>query len=194
MFLLAGALLLGCVGCSKNGVTREEIDELKQQYEYLQNRLDELDAGNTSTTDTTKNPYPTKDPSSGSTDTPEETDEPCVSGEMLEFRSGTNQNDSMLLPVNTKVYGTVSDGLAQWFAFTTSDREDSVYSITAMSKSYNTCDLEISVVDRFGTDCGKFYSSSANCAVFKYDYDYLEPNTTYYIRICLWKKIRSTIC
>ena len=73
------------------------------------------------------------------------------------IHGGTNQNDAVLLPMNTKLYGKTTNEGGLWYAFTTGDQENATYKITTINKTKGTGDLFLNVLDQYGQ---KQHSSS----------------------------------
>ena len=72
-------------------------------------------------------------------------------GEAAEvLRGGTNQNDAVLLPLNTKLTGKTTQDGGLWYAFTTSTTENATYRITTVNKTLDTGDLCLNVYDAYG--------------------------------------------
>ena len=149
------------------------------------------------TTAPTKEPTPTAEP------TPEANEEPSPSPEGTnkntativmgggpsnevtdteEIRGGTNQNDAFLLPLDTKLYGTVRDGEIQWFAFNTDSTPQAEYAVTLVNKSVGTWDLYATIYDEYGTKIASGYAEEdGRAGTFKTTQ--LKENTTYYLAI-----------
>jgi outer membrane protein OmpA-like peptidoglycan-associated protein len=99
-----------------------------------------------------------------------------------EIRGGTNQNDAVLLPMDTKLYGTVRDKVPSWFAFTTREVENAVYRISAINKSRETCDVYVEVYDEYGNQITDLRAATNGIASTR-DVTGLSADTTYYIRV-----------
>lgn len=99
--------------------------------------------------------------------------------EIVQVKCGTNQDEAVLLPIGTKVSGTVPNDITySWYAFTTD--ENTAYKIIAVNKSLGSGDLSIRIYDEYGntlTD-GKAGSRGVASAI---NVDGLSHNTTYYI-------------
>ena len=99
-----------------------------------------------------------------------------------QVRGGTNQNDAILLPKNTKFYGTVQIDTTSWFAFTTDEHANSTYSITTVNKTLESSDLYTTLYDEYGTRID--YNSADNSGLARtISTNELTPNTTYYISL-----------
>ncbi len=98
-----------------------------------------------------------------------------------EVRGGTNQADAVLLPLDTKVYGSASDKRSVWFAFTTTDRVNASYAVTFISRTLDTDRLYARLMDEKGNEIKSDYAldnGKANTLNAR-----LEPETIYYIQI-----------
>ena len=105
-------------------------------------------------------------------------------GEAAEvLRGGTNQNDAVLLPLNTKLTGKTTQDGGLWYAFTTSTTENATYRITTVNKTLDTGDLCLNVYDAYG-EVMHSYTLNANQAgrASTLDLD-LPASTIYYIYI-----------
>lgn len=99
--------------------------------------------------------------------------------EIVQERCGTNQDEAVLLPIGTKVSGTVINDITySWYAFTTDGSVD--YKIIAVNKSLGSSDLSIKIYDEYGNTLadGKAGNRGVASAI---GIDGLSPNTTYYI-------------
>lgn len=173
--LLVLTLLLGCTGCSKSGVSQEEYDALKQNYEELQSKNDELVQSASAEPETEEQ---TEAETSAVID-----EEEVDIAENTMPRGGTNQGDAALLPMNTKLRGTVSDLQGVWYSFVTGSDANAVYRIRMVNKSTRSgYALGLTVYDDLGT---KVASNKAYCQgiVSTLGIENLLPSTTYYIRL-----------
>ena len=108
-------------------------------------------------------------------------------GEMVEqtevLRGGTNQNEAVLLPLNTRLTGKTTEDGGLWYAFTTGGAENATYRITMVNKTPDTGRLCLHVYDMFGEAMNRsrleaFQDGKAATLSLQ-----LPPNTTYYIYI-----------
>ncbi len=101
--------------------------------------------------------------------------------EML--RGGTNQNEAVLLPLNTRLTGKTTKDGGLWYAFTTGTAENATYRITTVNKTPDTDSLCLRVYDKYGAEMHP-YSLHADQAgrASTQDLD-LPSSTTYYIYI-----------
>ena len=99
------------------------------------------------------------------------------------LRGGTNQNDAVLLPLNTKLTGKTTKDGGLWYAFTTGTAENATYRITTVNKTPNTDRLCLHVYDMYGSAM-HVHSLEANQAGRASTLDLeLPASTTYYIYI-----------
>lgn len=91
-----------------------------------------LETGNSSTIDYT---FTIKNTNSGDNDS-EESD---ADGKE-ETAAGSNQTNAVLIPLGTKVFGTVRDNFA-WYAFTTGDTSGATYNITFVNETVDLATL-----------------------------------------------------
>lgn len=66
------------------------------------------------------------------------------------LRGGTNQNEAVLLPLNTRLTGKTTQDGGLWYAFTTGAAENATYRITTVNKTLDTGNLCLSVYDAYG--------------------------------------------
>lgn len=106
-----------------------------------------------------------------------------ISAEDGIIHGGTNQNDAVLLPMNTKLSGKTTNDGGLWYAFTTGAAENATYKITTVNKTLGTGMLDLRVWDEYG-EAIKNYTLQANAegkaTTFSLN---LPPDTTYYIYI-----------
>ena len=95
---------------------------------------------------------------------------------------GSNQSDAVLVPLGTKVFGTVKEDSNVWFAFTTDDTLNATYNITFVNATADGRPLEGRVFDEYGTELGR-NTADTNGTPATISMIELIPNTTYYIRI-----------
>lgn len=98
-----------------------------------------------------------------------------------DIRGGTNQEDAILLPMNTKLYGTSTEQ-ELWYAFTTGQNKNATYLITTVNKKLDSNFVGMELYDKQGNKLGT--TNAGNEGIVKtYSTDELEPNTVYYLRI-----------
>ncbi|MCC8045716.1 MAG: OmpA family protein [Clostridiales bacterium] len=97
-----------------------------------------------------------------------------------ETQFGTNQDDAVLVPLNTKVYAS-TDNQYCWCSFTTNSNTDAEYKIIVINKSteYN---LHAYIFDEYGTQITSCDANKSGLASVISCDDLLSANTTYYIR------------
>lgn len=109
--------------------------------------------------------------------------------EML--RGGTNQNDAVLLPLNTKLTGKTTQDGGLWYAFTTGTAENATYRITTVNKTLDTGSLCLRIYDAYGEQTHS-YTLKADQAGRASTLDLeLPSSTTYYIYI--WAENKDII-
>ncbi len=109
-----------------------------------------------------------------------------VATDTEDIRGGTNMNDAVFLPLETRIHGSCENGVGMWYAFTTASADNSeVYRITTVNKTVESGDLYAEVFDGLGNSFGGWYADQGGC--FNTKNFELAPNTTYY----LWIKGRS---
>ena len=119
-------------------------------------------------------------------------EEAAEQGETL--RGGTNQNDAVLLPLNTRLTGKATQEGGLWYAFTTGSAENATYKITAVNKTLGTGNLDLRVYDAYGKTIHDPYGSPLQATqVGRASTLSLElpPDTTYYIYI--WSEKEDSI-
>lgn len=111
-----------------------------------------------------------------------------------EITAGTNQDDGGMIPLETQLSGKVSDGLGQWFAFTTNSVENATYEITTVNMTPDTGKFCLRVYDQYGTTLHNPYGApleayqDGKAATLSLE---LPPNTTYYIYV--WADQKDSI-
>lgn len=107
-----------------------------------------------------------------------QTEETAADGQIV---PGSSQADAVLLPIGTKVFGTVEKESYAWFAFTTGDNADTTYNITVVNTTADAqMFLEAELYDEYGEDLGRV-SAEKDGAPVTISAEELETNTTYYI-------------
>ena len=118
---------------------------------------------------------------------------------------GTSQSFALNIPLGTKVSARYTEGYS-WLAFTTNEIENAKYYVTLINCSVGSSDLDGYVVDKYGnglksTEKRNGDNDYKRAVRAKQDgradtamFDYLEPDTTYYLRIQGKGKVDYTIC
>lgn len=94
---------------------------------------------------------------------------------------GSNQDDAILVPLGTKVYGTLAGNTYGWFAFTTGEK-GTTYNITCVNATEKTDSLIVKLYDELGKDLG-YADANSNGVPATISLNNLEANTTYYVRL-----------
>lgn len=98
-----------------------------------------------------------------------------------EIRLGTNQDDAILMPLETVIRCEL-DANYSWCRFTTSDNVDADYQITIIHKGLSNYPLYAVLCDEYGTELASGSADTDGLAV-TFSCGTLSPNTTYYIRL-----------
>ena len=95
---------------------------------------------------------------------------------------GTNQEDAVLLPLGTKVFGKIESKSYVWFSFHTEEDTDAVYKVTFINNTPGSNYMEGYLYDEYGTQLGyeKAYSDGTPGTISA---DQLEADSTYYVRL-----------
>lgn len=99
---------------------------------------------------------------------------------------GNSQSNAYLLPLNTKVFGTVKAGQYAWFSFTTGDSEEADYYATYVNMTAHSDCLHGYLFDELGTELAggsNLYDAYSGGYPVSLTSDTLEPDTTYYVRL-----------
>ncbi len=88
-----------------------------------------------------------------------------------EIVPGSSQADAVLVPLGTKVFGTMKSDSYSWFAFTTGDVAETTYNITLINATPGTDTLFGTLCDEYGEELDTIRAEE------------LEPDTTYYVRL-----------
>lgn len=115
--------------------------------------------------------------------TEEESDQrEAVQGE--ELVPGSNQENSILLPLGTEAFGTYQPGSYSWFAFTTGEKEGATYKVTMVNETIGSELIEGVIYDEFG-EClsfvGDWDEAGWGGVPTTFTSNKLKTNTTYYI-------------
>ncbi len=98
-----------------------------------------------------------------------------------DIRGGTNMNDAVLLPLETRLYGTYKNSQAMWFAFTTTSTENATYRLTTVNKTKGSKRLYAAVYNENGDRLGDWTADEGGGFSTK-DFK-LDPNTVYYFYV-----------
>ena len=150
---------------------RKENTELQEQLEALQKSLDEKASAAEEEDEETSKPAGEDASDAEVFDTSE-----------TEIRGGTNQDDAMQLPLNTKVYGTLKDAESMYLSFHTGPNAGSIYQITVVNKSPIDGRIGFYVLDKWGTELGS-ESAYADGIASTVAVEGLSPDTDYDIRL-----------
>ena len=113
----------------------------------------------------------------------EEQDQDFDVGESAEqIRGGTNQEDAVLVPLNTKVYGTAAKDQAFWLAFTTGEQAGTAYYLTFVNKTPHSSNLVVQLYDANGERLRQIEADNSG-TVSAYKAEDLAANETYYVNI-----------
>lgn len=116
----------------------------------------------------------------------EETEATEVDTEDDEVVPGNSKSNAYLLPLNTKVFGTVKADEYAWFSFKTGDDPNSTYNATFVDMSSKSYMIEGKLMDEYGTEIdtshGTHYAEKDGAPETIVG-EKLEPNTTYYVQI-----------
>ena len=113
----------------------------------------------------------------------EEQDQDFDVGESAEqIRGGTNQEDAVLVPLNTKVYGTAAKDQAFWLAFTTGKQAGTAYYLTFVNKTPHSSNLVVQLYDANGERLRQIEADNSG-TVSAYKAEDLAANETYYVNI-----------
>ena len=94
---------------------------------------------------------------------------------------GFNQDDAALIPLGSKISGTVKDELNFWFAFRTTGDKDASYKLTAVHETQTSENsVTFSLYDGYGNEIKRFQAGSDGAAS-TLEISGLEPDTLYYI-------------
>ena len=114
----------------------------------------------------------------------EETEATEVDTEDDEVVPGNSKSNAYLLPLNTKVFGTVKADEYAWFSFKTGDDPNATYNATFVNDSPESEFIEGTLMDEYGTKVDSDRHTADNYgAPETITGEKLEPNTTYYIQI-----------
>ena len=92
---------------------------------------------------------------------------------------GTSPNNAALVPVGTKVEGTVKEGTYAWFEFITGEDTDEAYKISIVNKTQDG-EMQARLYDEYGTQL-EFIGVRENGETKTISEDGLKPDTAYYV-------------
>ena len=110
------------------------------------------------------------------------------------IRGGTNQDEAVLLPLNTRLTGQATAEGGLWYAFTTGAAENATYKTTLVHKTLGADVLNLQVYDAYGEAMPNAYSSplqatqDGKASTLSLE---LPANTTYYVYI--WSEAGENI-
>lgn len=101
-----------------------------------------------------------------------------------EVVAGTNQSSATMLPIDTKVLGTIAESGNVWFGFTTGESETATYTGVAINTTAGSDIIEGFLYDEYGNRLSEsnLYAKQDGTPI-SITSDKLKPNTTYYIRL-----------
>lgn len=99
-----------------------------------------------------------------------------------ELVPGSSQADAVLVPLGTKVYGTMKSDANSWFAFTTGDTAGAAYNVTLINATVGADTLYGVLCDEYGDELGTVWAQNSGVPV-TVSANKLEPDTTYYVRL-----------
>ena len=103
-----------------------------------------------------------------------------------EIVPGTSKTNAYLLPLNTKVFGTVKNDQFAWFSFTTGNQSRDTYKVTFVNENTDSENIQGTLMDEYGEElCWTYggYCADKDGTPKTISTDELEPNTTYYIKL-----------
>lgn len=129
------------------------------------------------TKDTTKT---TKDTAKNKTDREEEDEDED------EIVPGNSKTNAYLLPLNTKVFGSVKADEYSWYSFTTGSETKDEYRITFVNENEKSETVQAVLLDEYGEEL--CWTSGGHCAgkdgnPTTISSDDLETDTTYYLKL-----------
>lgn len=113
----------------------------------------------------------------------EEEAEKTVEEDKDEVVPGSSQTNAYLLPLNTKVFGTVDADEYAWFAFTTGEEAGATYNVTFVNETVESGRLKGTVIDEYGTAMEGYECAERDGFPMTISSASLEPDTTYYVRL-----------
>lgn len=116
----------------------------------------------------------------------EETEATEVDTEDDEVVPGSSKSNAYLLPLNTKVFGTVKKDEYAWFSFKTGDDPNATYNVTFVECSPKADNMQGKLVDEYGTDMdtsGDLHYAENDGTPETIVAEKLDINTTYYVQL-----------
>ena len=168
--MLASAVMLPACGNKKAEPEEPQEPQVKMEKAEEEPEAEEIE-GETDEEETKQEPE--------ELDTDESPDED-------EVIPGNSQSNAYLLPLNTKVFGTVKAGQYAWFSFTTGDSEEADYYATYVNMTAHSDCLHGYLFDELGTKLAggsNLYDAYSGGYPVSLTSDTLKPDTTYYVRL-----------
>ncbi len=99
---------------------------------------------------------------------------------------GNSKTNAYLLPLNTKVFGSVKADEYSWYSFTTGSEKKDEYRITFVNENEKSETVQAVLLDEYGEEYS--WTSGGHCAgkdgtPTTISNDELEPDTTYYLKL-----------
>lgn len=69
-----------------------------------------------------------------------------------EIVPGTSKTNAYLLPLNTKVFGTVKNDQFAWFSFTTGNQSRDTYKVTFVNENTDSENIQGTLMDEYGEE------------------------------------------
>ncbi len=107
-------------------------------------------------------------------------------GDEDEIVPGNSKTNAYLLPLNTKVFGSVKADEYSWYSFTTGSETKDEYRITFVNENEKSETVQAVLLDEYGEEYS--WTSGGHCAgkdgtPTTISNDELEPDTTYYLKL-----------
>ncbi len=177
--MLMAAFLLSACGSIREEASNKVAEELRFSSVFS------LLFGESSD-DVTEEPEPeeTSEEPEETSEEPEEIASLGTDAKGDEVVPGSSQTNAYLVPLNTKVFGTVCGGQYAWFAFTTGEEIGATYNVTFVNETVGSDSIIGKLYDEYGTELEagaiNYYANSDGVPTTITSTS-LEPNTTYYV-------------
>ena len=100
---------------------------------------------------------------------------------------GTNMYDAGVIPFNTKISGTATEGVYNWYAFTTGPAAGTEYKITCVNTTPGADSIRYSLYDEYGSlitfNGFTALEACSDGVPSTMATNELDPNTTYYLQL-----------
>lgn len=102
-------------------------------------------------------------------------------------QTGDTMDSAMIIPLNTKVFDSISGGKEKWYSFTTGDKKDTIYNISVVNDTPLSTSIDIDILNQDGESVENIMQPNADSwgGPATISMENLEAGTRYYVRMNL---------